>query len=257
MSETPRSGDPYRVRFGEFAGPLDLVLHLVRRHEIPIREVPLAQITGEYLEALEFLNIVDLEPAGEFLEIAATLVRIKAHSMLPRGRDEAIVEDVDAEEVALLQRLVEHQVVRLAAERLRDRETRTAAVWFRGETSPGGVEATEREVVEADLFALVTAFRSLLADLEDRPGVVITREDFPVATCADEIRARLGEGAPVPFGELFARGAPRGKLIATFLALLELIRSSDAYAYQEGPLGRILVFPPGAVGAGDGGQDGT
>lgn len=255
VSETTMPEDPYLVRFADFAGPLDLLLHFVRNHEIPIREVPLAQITGEYLETIEFLKIVDLEAAGEFLEVAATLIRIKARSMLPRGSDDAIIEDVDAEEAALLQQLVEHQVVRLAAERLRGREVRMAAVWFRGETDPGGVEATEREVVEADLFALVTAFRGLLADIEEKPGVIISREDYPVAACAEEIRSRLGGGQPVPFEELFERGAPRGKLISTFLALLELIRSAEAHAYQDGPLGQILVFPPGAVGGREGASE--
>jgi segregation and condensation protein A len=252
VNDTAQSDGPYRVAFAEFSGPLDLLLHLVRRQEIRIRDVPLAQITGEYLETIEFLETVDLDPAGEFLELAAALVRIKARSMLPRVEDATIIEEVDSEEADLLQRLVEHQVVRLAAERLRDRETRMASVWFRGEVDPGGVEKSEREVVEADLFALVTAFRGLLADLEAKPGVVVRREDYPVSACADEIRERLSGGRPVPFEELFDRTAARGKLIATFLALLELIRSAEARAFQDGPLGRILVFPPDAVGESDG-----
>ena len=82
MSES--AADPFRVQVGEFEGPLDLLLHLVRRHEVPIEDVPLADITGEYVQTLEFLASIDLEPAAEFLEVAANLIRLKARSLLPR-----------------------------------------------------------------------------------------------------------------------------------------------------------------------------
>jgi segregation and condensation protein A len=239
--------DRFRVRAGDFEGPLDLLLHLVRRHEVPIMEVPLADITGEYVQTLEFLSSIDLEPAAEFLEVAATLLRLKARALLPRPEAPEDPEAAAAEEAALLQQLVEHQVVRMAARRLQHREAQAASVWFRGEPEPGGIEASEEEVVEADLFALVTAFKSVLAGLDEPGAFEISREDFPVSASRDEIRAMVAGGQPVPFLDLFEPGTPRGKLISTFLALLELIREVEVRAFQDGPLGAILIFAADAA----------
>lgn len=241
------SQEPFVVRHGDFEGPLDLLLHLVRRQKMPIEAIPLARITGEYLETLELLTGLDLDPAGEFLEVAATLLRLKARSLLPRPPLPEDPESAAAEEAALLQQLVEHQVVRLAATRLRHREQHAAAVWFRGETNPRGVEAEDHEVVEADLFSLVTAFKSVLASLEQPAPFAISREEYPVEECSAQLRERLRIGRPVPFVDLFPPGTTRGKLISTFLALLELIRSAEARAYQDGPLGTIMIFPVTAV----------
>ncbi len=239
--------DPFLVRFDDFEGPLDLLLHLVRRHRRPIEQVPLAQITADYLETLDFMASIDLEPAAEFLEIAATLLRFKARVMLPTPAAPADPREAAAEEAALLQQLVEHQVVRMAATRLRQREEQAAAVWFRGDASPGGVEAEENEVLEADLFALVTAFKSVLASVAEPTSLEVTREEYPVAACIDEIRSRLAIGRPIPFLEMFVPGSPRGKLISTFLALLELVRSGAARAFQDGTLGSIQIFPTGTI----------
>ncbi len=250
MSTSESAADPFRVRFEGFEGPLDLLLHLVRRHEMAIEQVPLAQITSEYLETLEFLRQIELEPAGEFLELAATLLRLKARALLPRPAAEEDPELAAAEEAALLQRLVEHQVVRLAARRLGHREEQAAAVWFRGEPAPAGIESTETEVVEADLFALVAAFRGVLASLEEPVPLELAREEYPVEVCLQELREHLAGGRPVPFADLFPPATPRAKLISTFLALLELIRAGEARAFQDGPIGEILVFPPQALAAG-------
>jgi segregation and condensation protein A len=205
----PEAADPFHVQVGEFEGALDLLLHLVRRHEVPIEDVPLAEITAEYVQTLEFLATIDLEPAAEFLEVAATLLRLKARALLPRPEAPEDPLAAAAEESALLQQLVEHQVVRMAAKRLRHRESQAASVWFRGEPEPGGIEASEEEVVEADLFALVTAFKSVLAGLEQSSPFEVSREDYPVAASRAEILARVAGGQPVPFLDLFEPGIAR------------------------------------------------
>lgn len=247
--------NPFVVTVDDFTGPLDLLLHLVRRHEVEVEHLPLERITQEYLETLEFLQAIDLEPAGEFLEVAATLIRMKARALLPRPERPEDPEAAAAEEAELLRQLVEHQVVRMAATRLRRREAEAASVWFRGEPDPAGIEESEKEVVECDLFALVAAFRGVLQGLDEPTTFEISREEYPVAACADDIRQRLRRGQPIPFIELFERGAPRGKLIAIFLALLELIRWAEARAFQEGAFGPILIFPTDNTGkAGAGGE---
>jgi len=241
------TSNPFVVHTETFEGPLDLLLHLVRRHEVPIEQVPLAEITAEYVETLELMAELELEPAAEFLEVAATLMRLKARALLPRPELPEDPELAAQEETVLLQQLVEQQVVRLAAQRLRHSENQAASVWFRGEASPAGIEATDNEIVEADLFTLVTAFRNVLVGLEEPAAFEVPREEFSVAECSAEIRAKLAAGVPVPFLELFEPGAPRGKLIATFLALLDLINGAAVCAFQDGPLGTILVFPTDAA----------
>ncbi len=235
--------DRYRVQVGDFEGPLDLLLHLVRTREVEIRSLPLAEITGEYLEMLRFMEDIELEPVSDFLEVAASLVRLKAQALLPSPSVAGDADALAAEEEALLEQLVEHQVTRIAARDLRNREAAVAAVWFRGEPDPAGIEAEQTEVVEADLFSLVAAFRDLLTDLDTPSLFSISSDQYPVAERVEVLRTRLRGGEPLPFDQLFERGDPRGKLIATFLALLELIRSGEARAFQESSFGKIVVFP--------------
>lgn len=239
--------DPFTVKLDGFEGPLDLLLHLVRSHEVALDQLPMARITEEYLQTLEFLAAIDLEPASEFLEVAATLLRMKARAMLARPGAPVDPDAWAEEEAELLRQLVDHQVVRMAATRLRQREARTAAVWFRGEPPVVENDTDEPEIVEADLFALVAAFRSVLAGVEQTSAFEVSREEYPVEVCAAEIRARLRRGQPIPFIELFDAGGSRAKLISTFLALLELIRWAEARAFQDGPLGAILIFPIAAA----------
>jgi segregation and condensation protein A len=233
----------FKVHLDEFTGPLDLLLHLVRSHEMEVRDLPLAQITAEYVEMLQFMKKMDLEVASEFLEIAATLVRFKARALLPSRSLAGDIDDLAAEEEALLEQLVEHQVTRMAAQHLRGREKRAAAVWFRGEKAPPGEVSEDVEIVEADLFSLVGAFKELLAGVDSPRLFAVDRDDYPVAEQVRAVRKRLARGEPIEFRALFEQGAPRGKLIATFLALLELIRAGDARALQESTFGKILIFP--------------
>ena len=235
--------DRYRVKVSAFEGPLDLLLHLVRSREIEIRELELAEITGEYLEMLRFLEEIDLELASEFLEVAGSLVRLKAQALLPSPSVAADADALAAEEEALLEQLVGHHVTRMAAQDLRARETKVAAVWFRGEPEPSGVAAEQTEVVEADLFSLVAAFRGLLQDLDSPSLFSISADEYTVTERVEFLRSQLHNGSPIPFNNLFAKVDPRGKLIATLLALLELIRSGEARAFQEGMGGGIMVFP--------------
>jgi len=237
----------FKVHLDEFTGPLDLLLHLVRTHEMEVRDLPLAQITAEYVETLQFMKTMDLEVASEFLEIAATLVRFKARALLPSRSLAGDIDDLAAEEEALLEQLVEHQVTRMAAQHLRGRERSAAAVWFRGEKAPPGEVSDDVEIVEADLFSLVGAFKELLAGLDSPRLFAVDRDDYPVSEQVVAVRKRLAGGNPIEFHALFEQGAPRGKLIATFLALLELIRSGDARALQESTFGKILIFPTTAL----------
>ena len=150
----------YPVKLDNFEGPLDLLVHLIRRHEIDIWDIPIVLITKQYLEYLELMKELDLDVAGEFLIMAATLIQIKSRMLVPRPETAKEGEDAGDPRDALVQRLIEHQKYRAAAELLHERETVRSAQWMRPDSRVADIagQPIEREV-EVDLFSLLQAFR--------------------------------------------------------------------------------------------------
>ncbi|HXH05716.1 MAG TPA: segregation/condensation protein A [Vicinamibacterales bacterium] len=232
----------YPVRAGSFEGPLDLLLHLVRENRVNIYDIPIALITEQYLEYLDLMRELDLEVAGEFLVMAATLIHIKSRLLLPRPEtaDEGVEEDPRD---ALVRRLLEHQKFKAAAELLHERQTLRAAQW----TRPDGVvaeiagEPPEPEL-EVDLFTLLSAFRAVLLRARQRASVVLPAEQISIEARIEQLLARLSETEACGFEELFADVESRQGLIVTFLALLEMIRLKLVRVYQTAPFGPIRVY---------------
>src|SRR5262245_6357988 len=149
--------EAYPVRLQNFEGPLDLLLHLIRKHEVSIYEIPIALITEQYLQYLELMQEMNLDVAGEFLVMAATLIHIKSRMLLPRPEPTQDEPDEDPRE-ALMRRLLEHQKFKAAAELLHERETLRSAQWTRADGPIAEIagEAPEPEI-EVDLFSLISA----------------------------------------------------------------------------------------------------
>ncbi|MCD6451165.1 MAG: segregation/condensation protein A [Acidobacteria bacterium] len=227
---------PYKVRIPVFEGPLDLLLHLVRKREIEVWEIPIAEITKEYLEYLDLMRELNLEVASEFLLMAATLVYIKSKMLLPATSEEK--EEIEELKEELVSQLIEHQRFREAASFLKEREEFWSKCWQR-ET-----EATpESEVLlEADLFDLLSAFKRLLAPKEEVEAEVIERDELTVEERLKEILSLLSELAPLTFSELF-KSEGRKAMFVTFLAILEAIRLKLIVAYQKEPFGEIFIYP--------------
>jgi segregation and condensation protein A len=232
----------YPVRLASFEGPLDLLLHLIKKHEVNIYDIPIALVTQQYLDYLDLMAELNLDVAGEFLVMAATLIHIKSRMLLPRPDPSQEDPDEDPRE-ALMRQLVEHQRFKAAAELLHEREIQRSAQWGRPDERVAEVvgEAPEPEV-EVDLFSLMAAFRQVLERARQRPRVILPPEQISIETRIEQLTARLSETDACGFEELFADVETRAGMIVTFLALLEMIRLKLVRVFQQGNFGPIRIY---------------
>jgi segregation and condensation protein A len=234
--------EAYPVRLDNFEGPLDLLLHLIKQSEVNIYDIPIALITRQYLEYIDLMQEMNLDVAGEFLVMAATLIHIKSRTLLPRPDPAQEDPDEDPRE-ALVRRLLEHQKFKAAAELLHERETLRSAQWTRpdGPISEIAGEAPEPEI-EVDLFSLITAFRTVVERSKQRPKVYLPSEQIPIEDRIEELLNKLSETDACGFEDLFADVQSRAGLIVTFLALLEMIRLKLVRVFQSGAMSPIRVY---------------
>jgi segregation and condensation protein A len=238
------SVDALPIRLDNFEGPLDLLLHLIKKHEVNIYDIPIALITRQYLDAIQLLQELNLDIAGEFLVMAATLIHIKSKTLLPRPETAAgIAGDEEDPRDALVRRLLEHQRYKAAAELLHEREQLRAAQWQRPDERVAAIAGDDYEPeLEVDLFSLLTAFQAVVDRAKQRPRVLLPPEQMPIETRIDQLLSRLSETEACGFEELFADVDDRGGLIVTFLALLEMIRLKLVRVFQAGSFGPIRVY---------------
>jgi segregation and condensation protein A len=234
--------EAYPVRLQNFEGPLDLLLHLIKKNEIDIYDIPISAITAQYLEYIELMQELDLDLAGEFLVMAATLIHIKSRMLLPRPDPTQEDPGEDPRE-ALVRRLLEHQKFKAAAELLHERETVRSAQWMRSDRLISDIagEAPEPEL-EVDLFSLLAAFRAVLDRARQRPRVPLPPEQMSIEARIEQLLGRLSETEACGFEDLFGDVADRSGLVVTFLALLEMIRLKLVRVFQAGSFGPIRVY---------------
>src|SRR5215475_791372 len=237
--------DAFPVKLENFEGPLDLLLHLIKKNEIDIHDIPIALITAQYLDTIALMQELDLDVAGEFLIMAATLIHIKSKMLLPRPETAAGVEGEPEEDPrdALVRRLLEHQKFKAAAGLLHEREQLRAAQWQRPDERVAAIAGDEYEPeLEVDLFSLLTAFQQVVQRAKQRPKVLLPPEQMPVEVRIEQLLARLSETEACGFEDLFADVQDRAGLIVTFLALLEMIRLKLVRVFQSGSFGPIRVY---------------
>ncbi len=235
----------YSVHLEKFDGPLDLLLHLIRKHELDICDIPIAEITRQYLEYIRLMKDLNLEVAGDFLVMAATLLQIKSRMLLPVDDPDEGEEDASDPRAALIQRLLEYQQYKEAGQVIGARALLGREVFVRGAIDPLVLEAKSEEgPIEVDLFELVDVFRALLNRIpaesfhEVAPG-----DSLSIADCINEILSLLQEREMVPFDELVNDDLTRERVIVTFLALLELCRLRLINIIQNGHQGPIWLIP--------------
>ena len=236
--------DAFPVKLSNFEGPLDLLLHLIKKNEVNIHDIPIALITRQYLDAIQLMQEMDLDVAGEFLVMAATLIHIKSRMLLPRPETAAGVagEEEDPRD-ALVRRLLEHQKFKAAAELLHEREQVRAAQWLRPDERVAHIAGDDYEPeLEVDLFSLLVAFQAVVERAKHRPKVLLPPEQMPIEVRIEQLLARLSETQACGFEELFADVDDRGGLIVTFLALLEMIRLKLVRVFQSSSFGPIRVY---------------
>jgi segregation and condensation protein A len=234
--------DPYPVRLENFEGPLDLLLHLIKQSEVSIYDIPIALVTRQYIDYIDLMQELNLDVAGEFLVMAATLIHIKSRLLLPRPDPAQEDPDEDPRE-ALVRRLLEHQKFKAAAELLHERETLRSAQWTRpdGPITEIAGEAPEPEI-EVDLFSLISAFRTVVERSKQRPTVYLPGEQVPIEDRIEQLMSKLSETEACGFEDLFVDVQTRAGLIVTFLALLEMIRLKLVRVFQSGAMSPIRVY---------------
>jgi segregation and condensation protein A len=238
------SADALPVRVANFEGPLDLLIHLIRKNEVNIYDIPIALITQQYLVAIELLQELNLDVAGEFLVMAATLIHIKSKMLLPRPETASGVEGEEEDpRDALVRRLLEHEKFKAAAGLLHEREELRSAQWQRPDERVAALAGDDYEPeLEVDLFTLLTAFQAVVQRAKHRPKILLPPEQVPVEVRIEQLLARLSENDACGFDELFADVDDRAGLIVTFLALLEMIRLKLVRVFQAGSFGPIRVY---------------
>lgn len=235
----PQSLATYRVRLDLFEGPLDLLLHLIKKNEVDVRELPVAQITEQYLAMIELMRDLNLDIAGEYLVMAATLTLIKSRMLLPTAEPDAEEEDPRAD---LVRQLLEYQRYREAAEALGERPLLRRDTFAR-EPSAEGVPPENDGVprIKVTLWELLEAFRAVLKRAEPDPVHRVEGEAISLRARIDGLLGTLAVARRVTFDSLFGERPTRGYVIVTFLAVLELVKQHVIEAVQEAILGPIVV----------------
>jgi segregation and condensation protein A len=233
-----------KIKLQSFEGPLDLLVHLIKKHKIDVYDIPIALITKQYLEYLSILQELNLDLASEFLVMAATLIHIKSKMLLPRPETAAgDPTDVEDPRDALVRRLLEHQKFKAAAELLHDRETLRSAQWGRPDSRIEEIAGDDYEPeIEVDLFSLLSAFRQVLERARERPPVPLPPSEISIETRIDQLLGRLSETDACGFEDLFGDVATRPDMIVTFLAILEMIRLKLIRVFQSGGAGAIRIY---------------
>ena len=234
--------EAYPVHLDNFEGPLDLLLHLIKKNEVNIYDIPIALITSQYIDYIDLMRDMNLDMAGEFLVMAATLIHIKSRMLLPRPDPAQEDPEEDPRDV-LMRRLLEHQKFKAAAELLHERETLRSAQWTRpdGPIAEIAGEPPEPEI-EVDLFSLISAFRAVVERAKARPKLYLPSEQIPIEDRIEQLMMRLSETEACGFEDLFEDVQTKAGLVVTFLALLEMIRLKLIRVFQTGVVGPIRVY---------------
>jgi segregation and condensation protein A len=234
------NGNAYRVRLELFEGPLDLLLHLIKKNEVDVTNIPVATITEQYLAALDLMRDLNLDIAGEYLVMAATLTLLKSRMLLPSPEPEEGEEpDPRAD---LVRQLLEYQRFREAAQSLGERPLLRRDTFARDTNAEGlPPDPDAAPPVKVTLWELLEAFRTVLKRAQPDPVHEVTLEPISLRQRIGDVLRTLGVARTVTFDSLFGEAPARGFVIVTFLAVLELMKLGAIDAVQETLMGPILI----------------
>jgi segregation and condensation protein A len=240
-------GELFRVQLPNFEGPLDLLLHLIKEHKLDVFDIPIALITEKYLSTLDVMRQLNLDVAGEFILMAATLAHLKSRMLLPRmeaqGPD-VVEEEVDDPREELVRRLLEYQKYKGAADTLGEKDVLDRDVFARRALPPEAVPVAPESLeglVEISVFKLIEAFDQVMkkAKVEISHEVLVERTNISdaIAQLAEKLRVTV----QISFFELFEGSRDKSRLVVTFLAILEMTRLKLIKIFQEQPTGDIVI----------------
>lgn len=228
----------YKLKLDVFEGPLDLLLYLVKKNHLDIYNIPIAKITEQYIQYLELMRLLDLNVAGEFLVMAATLLEIKSRMLLPQPQVE--VEEEEDPRLDLVRRLLEYQKFKEVALNLREKEVARQQVFTRVALPQG--EASEEVYFEASLFDLISAFSKALKEVPKEIFYEVIKDEFTVDQKIHDILHLLLIQPVVLLQDLFGKAKNKLEIIAIFLGVLEIIRLKEISIRQKGIFGSIEIL---------------
>jgi len=231
-------GDELKLVMGEFAGPLDLLLYLIRQEQVDIYDIPLARITDEYLRYLQLMQELDIAVAGDFLVMAATLIEIKSRMLLPRdplaaAADEELIDPRSE----LVNQLLEHQKYKAAAQMLWSRATVEHAVFTRGELETD----KQNPEVAVGLFDMLKVFQQILARHKEEVLMEIERDEVSMSEMMERLRNMVLSAGELNLRKFFERANSRRELVLAFLSVLELVRTTEISLIQQETFGEIIA----------------
>jgi segregation and condensation protein A len=227
------------IKLDAFEGPLDLLLHLIRKDEVDIWDIPIARITAQYLEYLQLMNDLNINVAGDWLFMAATLIHIKSRMLLPPDPNAATPEEAEEDpRKELVYQLLEHQKFKNAAQMLYTREEVENAVWH---NPPQEIVEDGKGVVTVTLFDLVKAFHEIVQRFDAQRSMELRQEEISIEEKIEELRHLLLVHDKLLFSSFFQQARSRRHLIVTFLALLELVRMREVWLYQKKAFEEIYI----------------
>lgn len=232
------NGEEIKLTLGEFSGPLDLLLYLIRQEQVSIYDIPVARITDEYLRYLRLMQEMDISVAGDFLVMAATLIEIKSRMLLPKDPLATAEDENDSDpRRELIDRLLEHQKYKAAAEMLWSRATVEQAVFTRAELETD----KQNPEVSAGVFDLLRVFQEILARHKEEVMLEIERDEISMTEMLERLRNMVMSAGELNLRVYFERAQSRRELVLAFLSVLELVRTTEISLIQRETFGEILA----------------
>jgi segregation and condensation protein A len=230
-------GEDLKIAIGDFAGPLDLLLFLIRQERADIFDIPIARITEKYLEYIRLMKRLDISVAADFLVMAATLIEIKSKMLLPRDRLVAEEEEFEDPRQELVDRLLEYEQFKTAAGMLYERTTIEQAIFTRG-----SIESDENNAeINASVFDLLTVFQKIVDRHVEEVRMEIHREEVSLADMIKALRARIMEAGKVSMLAFFEEMNSKRELVTAFIAVLEIVRTDSVKLSQINTFGDVML----------------
>ena len=232
-----RNDEELKLKIGEFAGPLDLLLFLIRQEQANIFDIPIARITDEYLRVVRLMEKLDISVAGDFLVMAATLIEIKSKLLLPREISETPEEELDDPRRELVDRLLEYEKFKNAAQMLWEKSTVEQSIFPRGK-----IETDENNSeINVGVFDLLSVFQKILGRQKEEIALEIEREEMSLADMLNNLKERLKITKTFNVSDFFAQARSRRELVLAFIAVLEIVRTDAVKLFQEDVFGEIIL----------------
>ena len=232
--------DIYEVKLGDiFEGPMDLLVHLIKKNEVDIYDIPIALITDQYLEYVEWMKSMNIDFAGDFIVMAASLMQIKSRMLLPAHEDEEEEGDPRSE---ITKPLLEYLQMKSAAEQLAERNLLGEDTFIRDQSKEDNLINQEGDFIKVCLFELIDAFRKVLENMSPDYRIDLTADRISVKDKISELIDILEEHRSITFDELFSSDVNKGDVVVTFLAILEIVKLNLMRIVQHVHTGVIRLF---------------